>query len=74
MELKIQGRSGERREGGGAAFVLPRLEGRNGVKGVRTPDLRIANATLYQLSYDPGAMIPFSSAWEVPDAFNSSQG
>ena len=32
---------------------LIRVKRNGGVKESRTPDLRIANATLYQLSYDP---------------------
>ena len=31
-----------------------------GAKGIRTPDLLIANEMLYQLSYDP------STVWKTP--------
>ena len=36
-------------------FVFRRREIGGGGKGIRTPDLLIANETLYQLSYDPTA-------------------
>ncbi len=29
----------------------------NGVEGIRTPDLRVANAALSQLSYGPGYVL-----------------
>ena len=29
----------------------------NGVEGIRTPDLRVANAALSQLSYGPGDVL-----------------
>ncbi len=32
------------------------MEGIGGAEGNRTPDLRIANATLSQLSYGPGCI------------------
>jgi hypothetical protein len=33
------------------------LRAKTGGKGIRTPDLLIANETLYQLSYTPEAMV-----------------
>ena len=39
---------------GAAAFVLATLRAKaGGAEGIRTPDLLIANQSLYQLSYDP---------------------
>ena len=51
MEDPVEERGSSVKGEGLSSF--PRLEGRNGVKGVRTPDLVIANDALYQLSYDP---------------------
>ena len=44
------------RLGGGCSILLSYEGGRGigGAEGDRTPDLRIANATLSQLSYGPG--------------------
>lgn len=38
-----------------AEFSLCRPSG--GAKGIRTPDLLIANETLYQLSYSPNVLL-----------------
>ncbi len=39
--------------------------GNGGAEGSRTPDLLIANETLYQLSYDPAPALLFVEAdWE----------
>ena len=38
---------------GGQTFTKPLILGTGGAEGSRTPDLLIANETLYQLSYDP---------------------
>jgi hypothetical protein len=39
---------------------LRQASGATGGKGIRTPDLLIANETLYQLSYTPKAVIILS--------------
>ena len=43
------------------AFHLSSFTSIRGGKGIRTPDLLIANETLYQLSYTPN--IEYSNPW-----------
>jgi hypothetical protein len=38
---------------GAGVFAARKLRAKTGGKGIRTPDLLIANETLYQLSYTP---------------------
>ena len=45
-----------------------------GPKGVRTPDLRIANAALYQLSYGPIISIIPNRSLLLPEQFPCIQG
>ncbi|MEN9545423.1 MAG: hypothetical protein RLZZ34_340 [Verrucomicrobiota bacterium] len=55
-DLETWGRSGVNRvrgRGCGDSKTATQDLGGGGAEGIRTPDLLIANETLYQLSYDP---------------------